>query len=61
LNIKAAYLDDPVIHIYHKARAYNKEANKKNDSLTLYQRLMGEMEEIVSRFYHYKTWNSGDP
>jgi hypothetical protein len=47
IDIKAAYLDDPVIHIYHKARSYNKEANKKNDSLTLYQRLMGELEKIV--------------
>ena len=47
IDIKGAYLDDPVIHIYHKARSYNKEANKKNDSLTLYQRLTGELEKII--------------
>jgi hypothetical protein len=47
IDIKAAYLDDPVIHVYHKARSYNKKANKINDSLTLYQRLMGQLEKIV--------------
>jgi len=47
IDIKAAFLDDPVIHIYHKARSYNKEANKNNDSLTLYQRLIGELEKII--------------
>ena len=47
IDINGAYLDDPVIHIYHKPRPYNKEANKKNDSLTLYQRLMGELKKII--------------
>jgi len=47
IDIKGAFLDDPVIHIYHKARSYNKQANKKNDSLTLYQRLTGELKKIV--------------
>jgi len=47
IDIKGAYLDDPVIHIYHKARSYNKEANKINDSLTLYQRLTGELKKII--------------
>ncbi len=47
IDIKGAYLNDPVIHIYHKARSYNKEANKKNDSLTLYQRLTGELKKII--------------
>lgn len=46
IDIKGAYLDDPVIHIYHKAHTYNKETNKKNDSLTLYQRLTGELKRI---------------
>ena len=47
IDIKGANLDDPVIHIYHKARSYNKQTNKKNDSLTLYQRLTGELKRIM--------------
>jgi len=47
IDIKAAFLDDPVIHVYHKARSYNKKSNKIIDSLTLYQRLMGQLEKIV--------------
>lgn len=47
IDIKGARLDDPVIHIYHKTRSYNKQTNKKNDSLTLYQRLTGELKKIM--------------
>jgi len=46
IDITSASLNDPVIHIYHKARSYNKEEHKENDSLTLYQRLMGQMKKI---------------
>jgi len=47
IDITGASLNDPVIHIYHKARSYNKEEHKKNDSLTVYQRLMGQMTKIA--------------
>lgn len=47
IDITGAWLDDPVIHIYHKARSYNKEANKKNDSLTMYRRLTAELKKII--------------
>ena len=47
IDIKGARIDDPVIHIYHKTRSYNKQTNKKNDSLTLYQRLTGELKKIM--------------
>jgi len=47
IDIKGAYLNDPVINIYHKARQYNKEERKKNDNLTLYQRLTEQMKSIV--------------
>ena len=47
VDIKGANLDEPVIHIYHKARSYNQQANKKKDSLTLYQRLTGELKKIM--------------
>jgi hypothetical protein len=47
INIAGASLKDPVIHIYHKVRSYNKDERKKNDSLTLYQRLMGQMKKIA--------------
>ena len=47
IDITGASLDDPVIHIYHKARSYNRQTNKKNDSLTLYQRLTGELKKIM--------------
>ena len=47
VDIKGANLDGPVIHIYHKSRIYNQQANKKNDSLTLYQRLTGQLKKIM--------------
>lgn len=47
IDIRGARLEDPVIHIYHKTRLYNKQTNKKNDSLTLYQRLTGELKKIM--------------
>ena len=47
IDIKTVYLHNPVIDIYHKARPYNKGENKKNDSLTLYQRLTGQMKKIA--------------
>ena len=47
IDITGASLNDPVIDIYHKARSYNKDEHKKNDSLTLYQRLMGQMQKIA--------------
>jgi hypothetical protein len=47
IDITGASLNDPVINIYHIARSYNKEEHKKNDSLTLYQRLMGQMKSIA--------------
>ena len=47
IDITGAFLNDPVIQIYHKARSYNKEEHKKTDSLTLYQRLMGQMKKIA--------------
>jgi len=47
IDVTGAFLNEPVIHIYHKARSYNKEEHKKNDSLTLYQRLTGQMKKIA--------------
>jgi len=47
IGISGVFINDPVIHIYHKARSYNKDERKKNDSLTLYQRLMGQMKKIA--------------
>ncbi len=47
IDITSASIEDPVIDIYHKARSYNKEEHKKDDSLTLYQRLMGQMKKIA--------------
>lgn len=47
IDIKEASLDDPVIHVYHKAKPYNHFENKRSDSITLYQRLMGQLKKIV--------------
>ncbi|MEO6453414.1 MAG: hypothetical protein ABIN97_05045, partial [Ginsengibacter sp.] len=46
IDIKKIYLDHPVIEIYHTNRPYNKSEREKNDSLTLYQRLMRGMKRI---------------
>jgi hypothetical protein len=47
IDINAAFLNDPVINVYHKNRSYNNEQRNKNDNLTLYQRLMAHMEKIA--------------
>jgi hypothetical protein len=47
IDITGAYVNEPFINIYHKARSYNKEKRERNDSLTLYQRLMGQMKRIA--------------
>lgn len=47
IDISGAYLEGPVINTYHKSRPYNKEKRERNDRLTLYQRLMGEMKKIA--------------
>jgi hypothetical protein len=47
IDITGAYLSDPVINIYHTSRSYNKEKQKRNDSITLYQRLMGQIKKIA--------------
>ena len=47
IDIKAAFVNDPVINIYHKTQLYNRDERKKNENLTLYQRLMGQMKKIA--------------
>lgn len=47
IDIDRVYLNNPVINIYHKARPYNQTERKKNDTLTVYQRLMGQMKRIA--------------
>jgi len=47
IEIAGVHFDNPEINIYHKARPYNKEKHQTNDSLTLYQRLMGQMKKIA--------------
>ncbi|MBK5273389.1 MAG: hypothetical protein JJE22_20500 [Bacteroidia bacterium] len=47
INIGAVFLTNPVISIYHKGQPYNKQEQKKSDSLTLYRRLLGQMKKIA--------------
>src|SRR5258705_7734059 len=46
LSLKDISITDPVIEVYHKKRWYNKEERIKNDSITLYQKLMSKMKKI---------------
>lgn len=47
IDIKAIHLTNPLVEILHTKRAYNKAEREKNDSLTLYQRLMHGMKRIA--------------
>jgi hypothetical protein len=46
MDITSIYLTSPVIKVYHKNRPYNAK-EKNGPHLTVYQRLMGEMNKIV--------------
>lgn len=46
IDIKTIRLTNPVVNIYHTSRPYNKKQREKNDSLTLYQKIMGHMKRI---------------
>jgi len=47
INIKAIDLTGPIVIIDHKRRSYNEIERKKNDHLTIYQRLMNQMHKIA--------------
>ncbi|MES1215914.1 MAG: hypothetical protein ABUT20_10380 [Bacteroidota bacterium] len=47
IDIGSVSLTNPVISIYHKRQSYNTEERKTTDSLTLYQRLLGQMKKIA--------------
>ncbi len=46
LSLKDISITAPAIEVYHKKRGYNKENRLKNDSVTLYQKLMKKMKSI---------------
>src|SRR6185437_14633001 len=46
VSLKSILVTAPVIEVYHKQRWYNKALHKKNDSLTLYKKIMKKMKSI---------------
>ena len=46
INITGINISKPVIEVYHKTRAYNKEERELNDTLSLYHRIKGQMNKI---------------
>jgi hypothetical protein len=46
LSLNDISISNPVIEVYHKKRSYNQPTRIKNDSATLYQRLMNKMKSI---------------
>ncbi len=46
LDIASVFITAPVINMYHKKRAYNKEKRKEDENSTLYQRLMKKIKSI---------------
>jgi hypothetical protein len=46
MSINEIYVNNPVIETYHRSRSYNESGNHKGDSLTLYQRLAGNIKKI---------------
>jgi hypothetical protein len=45
MDIKSIYLDHALIHIYRKTKPYNN--NQREDSMTLYKRLMGQWKKLA--------------
>ena len=46
IEITGIYVSNPLIHLYHKKHSYNEAEREHADSLTLYQRLKGQMKKI---------------
>ena len=46
IEITGINVTDPVINVFHAKRIYNADDRKSNDTLSLYQKLKGQMEKI---------------
>ena len=46
IDITAIKLSLPVIHVYHKLREYNQGERERNDTLSLYHRIKGQLNKI---------------
>ena len=46
LDITSINISHPVIEVYHHLRVYNKPVRERNDTLSLYHRLKGQMNQI---------------
>ncbi len=46
VDITGIHISTPLIEVFHKTRAYNKEERAHNDSLSLYQRIKGQLSKI---------------
>lgn len=46
IDIKNISVVNPVLHVYHKERVYNDEDRKRNDTLSLYKKLKGQLKKI---------------
>ncbi len=47
IDVKGIHMTEPVIEVFHRLRPYNESIREKNDSLSLYHRLMKQMKRIV--------------
>jgi len=46
LSLRHILINAPVIEVYHKEKPYNKALRNKNDSITVYKRIMKKMKRI---------------
>lgn len=46
IEITGIHITDPVINVYHKKRSYNEAQREQNDSLSLYERVKGQLKKI---------------
>jgi hypothetical protein len=46
IEITGIQVTDPMIDVYHKKRSYNEAEREQNDSLTLYERLKGQLKKV---------------
>ena len=47
IEIKGINITNPVINVFHAKRLYNADERKSNDTLSLYQKLKGQMKKIA--------------
>lgn len=46
IDITGIHISKPIVEVFHKVHTYNEATHKRNDTLSLYERIKGQMDQI---------------